>query len=152
MAGLELTEPPLAKLHRIFPVSPSNAYIVPVASKAPAKTTPFAALTGPVARAIASDGVVAVGLAGGSLPATCQRTFPVVQRKCQPFESVPRWKLGVYGDFPGARSCLFFKEAEQQREHTKRKAHKKDGLRNDGGPLKYPRETKNRGDQRDHQP
>ena len=50
MAGLELTDPPLWKVQRIVPVAPSSAYIVPTASNAPAKTTPFAALTGPVAR------------------------------------------------------------------------------------------------------
>src|SRR6266478_1565258 len=78
MAAPELTEPPLAKVQSIVPVFASKAYMVPIASRAPAKTTPLAQLTGPGVMAIASDGVVAVGIAGGWFPATCQRTCPVV--------------------------------------------------------------------------
>src|SRR5258708_36033236 len=77
MAAPELTEPPLAKAQSILPVFASKAYMVPTASKAPAKTTPLAQLTGPVVMAIASDGVVAAGIAGGWVPATRQRTRPV---------------------------------------------------------------------------
>src|SRR5258705_12025179 len=76
MAAPELTEPPLANAHNILPVFASKAYMVPTASKAPAKTTPLAQLTGPVVMAIASDGVVAAGMAGGWVSATCHRTPP----------------------------------------------------------------------------
>src|SRR5258708_18551463 len=77
MAAPELTEPPLAKAQSILPVFASKAYMVPTASKAPAKTTPLAQLTGPVVMAIASDGVVAAGMAGGWVSWTFQRTRPV---------------------------------------------------------------------------
>src|SRR5258708_3236321 len=78
MAAPELTEPPLANVQSTLPVFASKAYMVPTASKAPAKTTPLAQLTSPGVMAIASEGVLAPGMAGGWFPATCQRTCPVV--------------------------------------------------------------------------
>src|SRR6266404_3619900 len=80
MAAPELTEPPLANVQSILPVFASKAYMVPIASRAPAKTTPLAQLTGPVVMAIASEGALAPGMAGGWFPAACQRTCPVVAK------------------------------------------------------------------------
>src|SRR6267143_6931863 len=61
--GPSITEPPLAKFHKIFPVLVSSAYICPELE--PAYMTPFATLTEPVS----------VAPAVGS--AVCQRMFPV---------------------------------------------------------------------------
>src|SRR5260370_11537929 len=63
MDGPSITEPPLAKFQRSFPVVASSAYICPELE--PAYMTPFATLTEPVS----------VAPAVGS--AICQRMFPV---------------------------------------------------------------------------
>src|SRR5262245_49762433 len=47
MAAPERHPPPLAKLHKIAPVAPFNAYIWPSASRVHPNTTPLAVVTGP---------------------------------------------------------------------------------------------------------
>ena len=65
------------------------------------------------------------------------------------FGSAMSANLRLYAYFPCVCALRFFKEAEEQGEHTHSEAHVKHGLGNDCRPVKYPGETKYRGDERD---
>ena len=79
--GPSITDPPLAKLHRIFPVRPSSAYMLPEYD--PAYMTPFAVLTAPMSNE------PAVG------SAVCHSTSPVATSSA---DHDPQSMVGPFGN------------------------------------------------------